>query len=70
MRNVLLFVAGLAAIGVAEAQASPRREPVYADPRPVCVKICPEDYAPCDPDYLKQVDHRCKFERERGGRQR
>ena len=39
--------------------AAARRRPCVVAPVQFCEKMCPQDFAPCDPIYFKTADSRC-----------
>jgi hypothetical protein len=63
-KHVLFIVMACSLLASAAQAASRRWSPpdydYYRDP-PVqaCVKSCPNDFAPCDPQYMKHADGRC-----------
>ncbi|WP_156967949.1 hypothetical protein [Methylosinus sp. PW1] len=65
MRASIAFVAALlGALSAAQAGERPSRQPHPAQtyvvvPVQFCEKMCPEDFAPCDPIYFKTADSRC-----------
>ncbi|MBU3888690.1 hypothetical protein FM996_18665 [Methylosinus sporium] len=64
MRASIALVAALfGALGAAQAAERPPRQPqpaqTYVVPVQFCEKMCPEDFAPCDPPYFKTADARC-----------
>jgi len=65
MRRGIVFAFALAAaLGAAQAVESRARQPQPAEayvvaPVQYCAKLCPEDFAPCDPVYFKTADARC-----------
>jgi len=65
MREWIIFASSFAvALGAAEAADRRSRRPQPAEtlvvaPVQFCEKMCPEDFAPCDPIYFKTADSRC-----------
>ncbi|HEY8063793.1 MAG TPA: hypothetical protein VIF40_03590 [Methylosinus sp.] len=66
MREWIVFASTLAVALLASAEAAERRprqpppaESVVVAPAQFCEKMCPEDFAPCDPIYFKTADSRC-----------
>ncbi|BBU61252.1 hypothetical protein MSC49_11870 [Methylosinus sp. C49] len=56
-----LAFSGALCAAAAERRSPPlrRTETVVVLPVQYCEKMCPQDFAPCDPPYFKTADARC-----------